>query len=990
MKKFWIFLLSLVCCLSLAACASTANNTTKKTTAEISLVDREITVYVGETYNFKPTGAKSFEYSSSDESVATVSDEGLLTALKDGTAFIDVSAGKQSLTCKVNVIKAENYIRLNSTEITASAGSDVTLKAEVISGGKVTDNEVTFDKGSASGVILSVSGVNEATFSLTATGNYVIMVTCGAMKAECKIKAVNLSAETLANPEISVENCVTVKWNAVDHASGYAYSVNGGEWMKTTETSFNAESVTSNLKYKDEAIFAVKALAGETDYDYIDGLPASVEFSHEYQSTVIEEYTCVKAGKVKFRCSVCDKEYTDENYLDDHNMVDGACSVCGMQQTKKVAYRYDEKNDCYFVVGADAGFDSEDLYILAKYDDGEHGERPVKYMGYGAFAANKTIKRVFLPESMTEFVDKDNRYNKTNKNGVMVSSPLRGTVFDNCTNLEFVSMKGVTVLRDVADASYSHWNFRDCYNLTQVIVHEDFDNYGATFMRWVNTPDNAADKTDIYVYGKKITKLCNDSYPIGYDLGWGNNTLLTGEVFYYDETDEGCYKWHFAADGITVVTGGKHVYNNKNKCKKCGAMNDFGVNYGYYEGEDLDGNQVKTYYVSDNNTLNLTDVTILAEYTDGIHGTHPVTFVKNGAFAGNRTIKRVTLPESVTRLDGGVFSGCSNLEYVSMIGITDMLFKNLSNEIFYGEGVESNNNFLDCYSLTTIIVNKNFNLYTEPNAQQFLAKDTSKSARLDIYSMGSYEESAINASPNGSNNMLSGIIFYKGNLDVCRRWIDDDGVIETSARDHDFVDGVCAVCGEKDAAGVIYQYSATYGVYYVSGYSGNGETVRVFGRWNDGKNGEADVKYIAGGAFRDKTEIRRVILDDNIVSLEGSVFWGCSNLEYVSMKGVTNLDYTSPYGGSGRNNNFRECFKLKIVVVSNAFTTNVGQFGCGASDTRNEQILDFYVFGESGAPVLNTDMADWNNLPSGNVYYYSKTQKSGCWHYVDGVATLWA
>lgn len=925
-----------------------------------------------------------------DESVATVSDEGLLTALKDGTAFIDVSAGKQSLTCKVNVIKAENYIRLNSTEITASAGSDVTLKAEVISGGKVTDNEVTFDKGSASGVNVTASGVNEATVSLVATGNYVITAAYGSMKAECNIKAVNLSAETLAVPSISAENCVTVKWNAVDHASGYAYSVNGGEWMKTTETSFNAESVTNNLKYKDEAIFAVKALAGETDYDYIDGLPASVEFSHEYQPSVIEEYTCVKAGKVKFRCSVCDKEYTDENYLDDHNMVDGACSVCGMQQTKKVAYRYDEKNDCYFVVGADAGFDSEDLYILAKYDDGEHGERPVKYMGYGAFAANKTIKRVFLPERMTEFVDKDNRYNKTNKNGVMVSSPLRGTVFDNCTNLEFVSMKGVTVLRDVADASYSHWNFRDCYNLTQVIVHEDFDNYGATFMRWVNTPDNAADKTDIYVYGKKITKLCNDSYPIGYDLGWGNNTLLTGEVFYYDETDEGCYKWHFAADGITVVTGGKHVYNNKNKCKKCGAMNDFGVNYGYYEGEDLDGNQVKTYYVSDNNTLNLTDVVILDEYTDGIHGTHPVTFVKNGAFAGNPTIKRVTLPESVTRLDGGVFQLCENLEYVSMVGITDMIFKNLANKIFYGEGVVSNNNFLDCYSLTTIIVNENFNLYTESNAQQFLARDTSKSSRLDIYSVGTYEESAINASPNGSNNMLSGIIFYKGNLDVCRRWIDDDGVIETSARDHDFVDGVCTVCGEKDAAGVIYQYSATYGVYYVSGYSGNGETVRVFGRWNDGKNGEADVKYIAGGAFRNKTEIRRVILDDNIVSLEGSVFWGCSNLEYVAMKGVTNLDYASPYGGSGRNNNFRECFKLKIIVVSNEFTTNVGQFGCGASDTRNENILDFYVFGESGAPVLNTDMADWNNLPSGNVYYYSETEKSGCWHYVDGAATLWA
>lgn len=992
MKKFWIFLLSLVCCLSLAACASTANNTTEKTTAEISLVDREITVYVGETYNFKPTGAKSFEYSSSDESVATVSDEGLLTALKDGTAFIDVSSGKQSLTCKVNVIKAENYIRLNSTEITASAGSDVTLKAEVISGGKVTDNEVTFDKGSASGVNVTASGVNEATVSLVATGNYVITAAYGSMKAECNIKAVNLSAETLAVPSISVESCVTVKWNAVDHASGYAYSVNGGEWMKTTETSFNAESVTNNLKYKDEAIFAVKALAGETDYDYIDGLPASVEFSHKYQSTVIEEYTCVKAGKVKFRCSVCDKEYTDENYLDDHNMVDGACSVCGMQQTKKVAYRYDEKNDCYFVVGADAGFDSEDLYILAKYDDGEHGERPVKYMGYGAFAANKTIKRVFLPESMTEFVDKDNRYNKTNKNGVMVSSPLRGTVFDNCTNLEFVSMKGVTVLRDVADASYSHWNFRDCYNLTQVIVHEDFDNYGATFMRWVNTPDNAADKTDIYVYGNKINKLCNDSYPIGYDIGFGNNTLLTGEIFYYDETDEGCYKWHFAADGITVVTGGKHVYNNKNKCKKCGAMNDFGVNYGYYEGEDLDGNQVKTYYVSDNNTLNLTDVTILAEYTDGIHGTYPVTFVKNGAFAGNPTIKRVTLPESVTRLDGSVFQLCENLEYVSMIGITDMLFKNLSNEIFYGEGVVSNNNFLDCYSLTTIIVNKNFNLYTEPNAQQFLARDTSKSARLDIYSMGSYEESAINASPNGSNNMLSGIIFYKGNLDVCRRWIDDDGVIETS--DHDFVDGVCTVCGEKDAAGVIYQYSATYGVYYVSGYSGNGETVRVFGRWNDGKNGEKKVTFVKNGAFKGNLDIKSVIFDENITTLDGEVFNGCSNLEYVSMKGVTNLEllnltnkkiYT---GECFSSNNFMNCGKLRVVVVGKNFNCDPQMFKIWDNNTITA-CTDIYVEGseEESNIVLNPDQ---NDLLTRTVYYYSKTQKSGCWHYVDGVATLWA
>lgn len=76
-------------------------------------------------------------------------------------------------------------------------------------------------------------------------------------------------------------------------------------------------------------------------------------------------------------------------------------------------------------------------------------------------------------------------------------------------------------------------------------------------------------------------------------------------------------------------------------------------------------------------------------------------------------------------------------------------------------------------------------------------------------------------------------------------------------------------------------------------------------------------------------------------------------------------------------------------ITSNALSSNVGQFGCGATDTSNKKILDFYVYGESGAPSLDYETADANNLCSGNVYYYSETEKSGCWHYVNGVATLW-
>lgn len=178
-------------------------------------------------------------------------------------------------------------------------------------------------------------------------------------------------------------------------------------------------------------------------------------------------------------------------------------------------------------------------------------------------------------------------------------------------------------------------------------------------------------------------------------------------------------------------------------------MNDYGVKY------EFDGS---SYYVSDNRTLNRQEVTILGSYTDGIHGEHPVTFVKNSAFAGNAILRKITLPQSVTRLDGGVFLSCENLEYVSMTGITDMAFVNLSNTgIYQGLQVDTGNNFLDCYKLKTLIVNEKFNLYAAAEAQQFLGRDRRDQNNkvikavpcADIYSIGSFANSEIKAAPNG-------------------------------------------------------------------------------------------------------------------------------------------------------------------------------------------------------------------------------------------------
>lgn len=1002
MKKFLLFVLSLVCGVTLVSCAAGGddNGGNARQTEVISLTDKEITLRVGGSYKFAPTGAAAYVYTSSDAAVARVTASGWLTGIADGTAFIGVSSSscEASATCRVNVIKEENYIRLNAENFTVAAGGDVTLKAEVIRGGEVSDDQVKFSYDLTECYSAEESGANALTVSLYETGNYVFGVSCGSLKAKCTVKAVNLSAETLATPEITVEECKTVRWNAVENAGGYAYSVNGGEWVRTAETSFNAESVTKGLKAEEAAVFTVKATAGETDYDFIDSLPVSDVFSHKYEAVGTPEYTCAKAGAAEFRCAVCGNAYAEEGYLAEHSWKDGACEVCDTSRTKKVSYAYDAANKCYCVAGADGGYDSEDLYIRAEYNDGTNGKHPVKYIGYGAFRSNKTIKRVILPESMTEFVDADVRFNtnKILKDGKQVSSPLRGQCFDDCSNLEYVSMMGVTELRDLAKSYYAHWNFRDCYNLKQVIVGNGFSNTGATFMRWDNTPKTAVSQADIYVCGDKVTEICDpESYPTGFAAKNGNNMLLTGDIFTKsDETS--CYKWHFAEDGETIVTDGKHDFNAKDKCKKCGATNGYGVKYEYFEDSSV-------YYVSDNRNLTAKEVKILDTYTDGIHGTHPVTFVKNGAFMGNTSIEKVIFPENVTALDGDVFNGCTSLTYVAMPGITELSTKTLEKNI-YAQAVSTGNNFLNCVKLKTVIVNKNFSLYDAQGEawQQFYdwRHDDAKNrltpeSCVNLYCLGTEKESKLNAAPNAKNILLTGVVYYKGDLSGCNQWQQDtDGSIEVS--DHKYGENdVCENCKKINTHGVFYGYNDN-SFYYVWSYTGNAETMKIPATYNDGTHGEHPVKYVKSRAFQDNATLKKVFLPESVDSLEGWAFANCANLEYVSIPGVKNLDYASLYvNGGSRDHNFRNCAKLKIVVVGEGFTTNCGQFTAEikkdekGNEIKVTPVVDLYVKGTSGGLLSK----DTHNLFTGNTYYYSETEKENCWHYVkeDGeeIATLW-
>ena len=120
MKKLLIFVLSLICVFSAMAFVCCQN-------AQMELSGTSAEIYVGATYEVKAKNADDATWTSDDETVATVSSSGVITAVKGGIATITLSNGKESLTFTVTVKTPS--ITLNSEFATVQTGNTLNLEA---------------------------------------------------------------------------------------------------------------------------------------------------------------------------------------------------------------------------------------------------------------------------------------------------------------------------------------------------------------------------------------------------------------------------------------------------------------------------------------------------------------------------------------------------------------------------------------------------------------------------------------------------------------------------------------------------------------------------------------------------------------------------------------------------------------------------------------------------------------------------------------------
>ena len=344
-------------------------------------------------------------------------------------------------------------------------------------------------------------------------------------------------------------------------------------------------------------------------------------------------------------------------------------------------------------------------------------------------------------------------------------------------------------------------------------------------------------------------------------------------------------------------------------------------------------------------------------YPLSVYEGKPVTFIWEDAFRES-SITKIVLPESINDIQTRAFWDCVKLEYASITGVPSF---------------NANNQFVNCTSLKTVIVNKDLVL----NDQHFFDLAGTAAACADVYVNASQSEGKF-AVKGGNNRLLTGAVYYKGDATKCLQWnFNENGEIVRGAASHNFVGGKCSLCGRLQTEGIVYTLNAEGTAYAITGYTGTDAEVYTVAEI-DG----VPVTSVADYAFNSSDDgnnlIKKVVLSDSINTIGSNAFFKCYALEYIEMKGVKELSY---------GNAFLNCFALKTVVVGRTFNLS-GQAFKSTTDGEAPHIV-LYVYGSEEESTVTAANSNMNNMFTGIIRYYSETAKDGCWHYENGVATLW-
>ena len=349
----------------------------------------------------------------------------------------------------------------------------------------------------------------------------------------------------------------------------------------------------------------------------------------------------------------------------------------------------------------------------------------VTYIGSYAFSSIGEAD-IYIPDSVTIIDAYAFRYAKITS--VRISNSV--TEIEYATFQECRKLKSVDMGNSVTYVGY--YAFQRCDAMTELILSpalEQIDNYAFNSCHSLESVVLPEGLKHLMYYSFGYCKGLKSVVIPGTVEGIGNNAfdscselteVILGEGVYsvMYQAFNGCSKLEtvrmpkdieYFTEGSFPSTTFLFVYEDSNAHK---IAKDNNLLYVIYDGTDpvfpvIDG---VTYCIIEDHAIafksekNQTELDIPAE-VDG----YPVTELR-GCFANTSSLKKVTIPDSVTKIDDSTFSGCYNLSEITMSANTEHIgssaFYNCSSliSIKLPEGLEyiGGNAFYGCNSLVSI------------------------------------------------------------------------------------------------------------------------------------------------------------------------------------------------------------------------------------------------------------------------------------------------
>lgn len=208
MLKIRIFSIAALYCLLMGVMGCV----TEVPVASVSVSPSSLSLTEGESSQLQATVSPSdatdpsLYWTSSDNSVASVTSSGRVSAMKPGSATITAKAGEKSGTCRITVnakVIPVSSITLSKTELALTEGDSETLTATV-KPDDATDKTVTWS--SSDQTVASVDAAGKVTAKKAGTAT--ITAKAGDKTATCKInveaKVIPVSSITLDKSELTL------------------------------------------------------------------------------------------------------------------------------------------------------------------------------------------------------------------------------------------------------------------------------------------------------------------------------------------------------------------------------------------------------------------------------------------------------------------------------------------------------------------------------------------------------------------------------------------------------------------------------------------------------------------------------------------------------------------------------------------------------------------------------------------------------------------